>query len=78
MWCKAPLCSAPVPPAPTPPSYFALEWFERGGRHVVRNTLRTSPQYPWLMLYTGADAAEGRKGGYVWYAFRAGGLPAAH
>eukprot|EP00928_Gymnodinium_smaydae_P000442 TRINITY_DN10170_c0_g1_i1.p1 TRINITY_DN10170_c0_g1~~TRINITY_DN10170_c0_g1_i1.p1 ORF type:complete len:622 (+),score=42.90 TRINITY_DN10170_c0_g1_i1:40-1905(+) len=62
------------PPAPgeaTPlswnQSYFALEWFDRNGTgRILRNWLQTSSNYPWLMLYTGVDAAEGLKGGYPW------------
>jgi hypothetical protein len=69
-WCprSTPHCTitpAPPPPSPSnPPSYFALEWFNRDipghpNAKILRSTLRTSQEYPWLMLYTGADAATG-------------------
>lgn len=60
-WCRSSVCTKPLPPSPppptppTPPSYYALEWFQRDSKRILRNSLRTSPQYPWLMLYTGTQ-----------------------
>ena len=56
-WCHEGLCPTAVAPLP---SYFAVSWGpdpHNASRRLLRNELRTSAQYPWLMLYTGADAA---------------------
>ena len=45
-------------------SYFKFEWgVAENGDPVLRNTIKTSKNYPWLMLYTGVDVAYGEKGG---------------
>ena len=46
-------------------SFFRTEWAMDavGGQPVLRNTIKTSRDYPWLMLYVGVDVAHGEKGG---------------
>eukprot|EP01084_Bolivina_argentea_P155356 270733_1 len=46
-------------------SYFKLEWMYKTETEtpVLRNTIKTSKYYPWLMLYTGLDVGYGEKGG---------------
>lgn len=57
-------------PQPTPPpavsSYFGVEWFVRAGRRIFRHSLVSGDDCPWLMLYSGPEAASGPKGGYPW------------
>ncbi|KAI5674853.1 hypothetical protein M9H77_05803 [Catharanthus roseus] len=47
-------------------SYFEVVWEKKigVGSWVFRHKLRTSKQYPWLMLYLRADATKGFSGGY--------------
>eukprot|EP01060_Flectonema_neradi_P027874 TRINITY_DN37517_c0_g1_i1.p1 TRINITY_DN37517_c0_g1~~TRINITY_DN37517_c0_g1_i1.p1 ORF type:complete len:428 (+),score=51.57 TRINITY_DN37517_c0_g1_i1:39-1322(+) len=48
-------------------SYFETTWkFLPNGTRVFYNTLATSRQYHWLMLYFGVDSTHSLKGGYEW------------
>eukprot|EP01062_Namystynia_karyoxenos_P060164 TRINITY_DN5167_c0_g1_i1.p1 TRINITY_DN5167_c0_g1~~TRINITY_DN5167_c0_g1_i1.p1 ORF type:complete len:659 (+),score=161.96 TRINITY_DN5167_c0_g1_i1:91-1977(+) len=48
------------------PSFFGLEWFVRDGRRITRGSVRSGKDLVWIMLYLGAEAAHGPKGGYPW------------
>ncbi|ESQ39345.1 hypothetical protein EUTSA_v10001420mg [Eutrema salsugineum] len=47
-------------------SYYEVVWEKKvgGGGWVFKHKLKTSPKYPWLMLYLRADATRGFSGGY--------------
>uniref|UniRef100_A0A6N2MAK4 DUF7705 domain-containing protein n=1 Tax=Salix viminalis TaxID=40686 RepID=A0A6N2MAK4_SALVM len=47
-------------------SYFNITWEKEIGKGswVFHNFLKTSSNYPWLMLYLRSDATEGYSGGY--------------
>ncbi|KAL8482442.1 hypothetical protein ACS0TY_028570 [Phlomoides rotata] len=47
-------------------SFFSASWQRNfsTGSWILLHKLTTSPKYPWLMLYTRADAAKGFNGGY--------------
>ncbi|GAB2282095.1 hypothetical protein Dimus_016652 [Dionaea muscipula] len=47
-------------------SYYEVVWEKEAGvgSWVFKHTLRTSKNYPWLMLYLRADATNGFSGGY--------------
>ena len=64
---RIPQILAPLPtPAPPVASYFGVEWFRRDGLRVFRHSLVSGDDCPWLMLYSGSEAASGPKGGYPW------------
>ncbi|XP_057776684.1 uncharacterized protein LOC130995426 isoform X1 [Salvia miltiorrhiza] len=50
----------------TASSYFEVVWEKKlgSGSWVFNHKLRTSSNYPWLMLYLRADATKGYSGGY--------------
>ncbi|KAL1563791.1 hypothetical protein AAHA92_06217 [Salvia divinorum] len=47
-------------------SYYSVTWEKSVGRGgwVFKHVLKTSPNYPWLMLYLRSDATRGFSGGY--------------
>ncbi|KAH7545025.1 hypothetical protein FEM48_Zijuj01G0049700 [Ziziphus jujuba var. spinosa] len=47
-------------------SYHSVTWSKevKKGSWVFHHILRTSPDYPWLMLYLRSDATQGFSGGY--------------
>lgn len=47
-------------------SYHSVTWNKeiKKGSWVFHHILRTSPNYPWLMLYLRSDATQGFSGGY--------------
>lgn len=47
-------------------SYYSLTWEKKVGKGswVFHHVLKTSPKYPWLMLYLRSDATGGFSGGY--------------
>ncbi|KAJ9153434.1 hypothetical protein P3X46_026873 [Hevea brasiliensis] len=48
-------------------SYFKVTWVKKHlgkGSWVFHHKLKTSPKYPWLMLYLRSDATKGLSGGY--------------
>lgn len=47
-------------------SYHSVAWEKEvnQGSWVFHHVLRTSPNYPWLMLYLRSDATQGLSGGY--------------
>ncbi|CAK9200493.1 unnamed protein product [Sphagnum troendelagicum] len=49
-------------------SYFSVTWEKNAtsGSWIFHHLLKTSPNYPWLMLYLRADTTSGESGGYPW------------
>ncbi|OMO64107.1 hypothetical protein CCACVL1_22038 [Corchorus capsularis] len=47
-------------------SFYEVVWEKKlgSGNWVFKHKLRTTPKYPWLMLYLRADATKGFSGGY--------------
>ncbi|XP_058103634.1 uncharacterized protein LOC131247243 [Magnolia sinica] len=47
-------------------SYYSVTWEKELGKGgwVFHHVMKTSPKYPWLMLYLRADATKGLSGGY--------------
>lgn len=47
-------------------SYYSITWEKSVGKGgwVFKHVLKTSPKYPWLMLYLRSDATRGFSGGY--------------
>lgn len=44
-------------------SFFSVAWAPTAGGYAYTCSVATAERYPWLMLYFGADAARGLKGG---------------
>ncbi|KAL5987669.1 hypothetical protein ACLOJK_035419 [Asimina triloba] len=47
-------------------SYYSVTWEKEIGKGgwIFHHVMKTSPKYPWLMLYLRADATKGFSGGY--------------
>lgn len=47
-------------------SYYSVTWEKSVGKGgwIFKHVLKTSPKYPWLMLYLRSDATTGFSGGY--------------